>query len=563
MADAPLPSQTSAHSAWAPVRRSWAKEARLWRFGVQLLVLLFITWIAIGHQWVGGGPKGVPSVEAYCPFGALEGLYQWVVTGTFMRRVHPSAFVILAAMIAVTIMTRKAFCSWICPFGTIQEWIGKAGKKLLGKRYNPTGPWDRALRPLKYVVLVVILLITWTTGTMVFREYDPFLAFFHFGIDFTEFWIGNLILIAVLVGSLVIDRFWCRYLCPLGAVIGIVGKAGGLGVSRNTETCTLCDACNTVCPMKVDPMGLTTVNSAECLQCLECVSICPEPDTLRLRLLGRSVRPAVFAVTVFVVFFGVLGAGRATGLWVTVGKARVTNLYGRLDPAGIRGYMSVEEISKGYGLPVSILMKKTGLPARVDPKTPIKKIAGKYELEFDPHVFRDVVAVLLKEKGISIGRADPAQKESHGPPTDQVAAAQVLDPDQVRGTWKLDELVKKSGTPKEKFAEALGFPAETAGGETLRGIAQAIGKSVEQFREVVRRQAQVPKMPGLHPEQIRGYWTLRELILQSGISKDTFAKKIGFPPDTPGKKLLKDIVRPMGKEVEEFRKVVKEESQKP
>lgn len=561
MSDESLPIKSSERRAWAPLRRSWAKEARLWRFGIQALVLFFITWVAVAHQWVGGGPKGAPSIEAYCPFGAVEGLYQWIVTGTFMRRVHPSAFVVLAALIAVTIFTRKAFCSWICPFGTIQEWIGKAGKKILGRRYNPTGSWDHGLRYLKYVVLALIVAVTWTTGTMVFREYDPFLAFFHFGIDFAEHWIGNTILLAVLIGSLVIERFWCRYLCPLGAVIGIVGKAGGMGVIRNDATCTLCDACDKVCPVKAEPMMQDTVTSAECLQCLECVSVCPEPDTLRFSMFGKAVRPAVFAVALFTVFFGVLGAGRATGLWVTVGQARATDLYGRLDPGGIRGYMNVEEISSAYGFPVALLKKKAGLPERVDSKVPIKQIAGKYDFEFDPHVFRDVVAALLKEKGVSA--AGPGQTKTGAQTPVQVAAAQSLDPDKIRGTWTLDELVTKSGIPKKRFAEAVGFSPKTSGDKKIRDIAQILDKHVEHFREVVRQRVNVPKMPGLKSEQIRGYWTLQELTVKSGISKEVFAREVGFPVDTSGKKQIKDIVQPMGKEVEEFRKVIKKLGQKP
>jgi ferredoxin len=548
--DSPKP---SARQVWAPVRKKWAKEARFWRYGIQALVLLFITWIAIAHQWVGGGPLGSPSIEAYCPFGAVEGLYQWIITGTFMQRVHPSSFIVLAALIGVTILSRKAFCSWICPFGTIQEWIGKLGKKIFGKKYNPTGRWDLALRPLKYVVLIGIVALTWTTGTMVFREYDPFLAFFHFGLDFTEHWIGNSILIAVLAGSLIIDRFWCRYLCPLGALIGVIGKAGSLGIKRNDATCTLCDACNKVCPMHVGPMEYDSVNSAECLQCMECASVCPEPDTLQLKLAKWNVRPAVFAVAVFIVFFGILGAGRATGLWVTAGKGSLTDAFGRPDPAGIRGWMNMEYVSKGYSLPLPLLRERVGLPEKVDSQTPLKKIAEKYNMTFDPHKVRDVVADLLKEKGV----------ETAAKKTVVAAASKTLDPDQIRGTWTLGELTEKSRIPKRTFAKALGFPEDTPKSKKLREIAQPMGKSVEHFRDVVRKTAVAPKMPGLHSEQIRGYWTLKELTTKSGISKEVFAKKVGFPPDTKGKKRLKDIVHPMGKEVDEFRKVVKESGVKP
>lgn len=120
-------------------------------------------------------------MEAYCPFGGLESLYQFVTTGGFIRRIEPSAMILFAALLLVTIVASRGFCGWICPFGSIQEWLGLIGRKLLGKRFNPTGRWDRGMRNLKYVILATIIIFTWHTGTLVFRSYDPFLAFFHLG----------------------------------------------------------------------------------------------------------------------------------------------------------------------------------------------------------------------------------------------------------------------------------------------------------------------------------------------------------------------------------------------
>ena len=157
---------------------------------------------------------------------------------------------------------------------------------------------------------------------------------------------------------------------------------------------------------------------------------------------------------------------------------------------------------------------------------------------------------MLKEKGVDV-------------PEVHVAASSAFDADSIRGTWTLRELVEKSGISKEEFAKGVGFPVDTRGKKPLREIVQPIGKSVENFREIVRKRSNVSKMPGLHAEQIRGYWTLKELILQSGIPKEVFAKKVGFPPNTSGKKKLKDIAHPLGKEVDEFRKVVKEKGQNP
>jgi polyferredoxin len=74
-------------------------------------------------------------VEAYCPFGGLESLYQFLTTGGFLRRIEPSAMVLFAALVLLTLIANRGFCGWICPFGSVQEWLGLLGKKLLGKKF--------------------------------------------------------------------------------------------------------------------------------------------------------------------------------------------------------------------------------------------------------------------------------------------------------------------------------------------------------------------------------------------------------------------------------------------
>ena len=147
---------------------------------------LFLLHVAYDHQVKGGGPRGAPSVEAYCPFGGLESLYQFLTTGGFVRRIEPSAMIMLAALVLLTLIFSRGFCGWICPFGSLQEWLGLLGKKIFRRKFNPTGAWDRGLRYLKYVLLAVIVGLTWHLGTLVFRDYDPFLAFFHLGQGINE-----------------------------------------------------------------------------------------------------------------------------------------------------------------------------------------------------------------------------------------------------------------------------------------------------------------------------------------------------------------------------------------
>ena len=117
-------------------RRKWYKNPKLWRQGTMLFFFVFLLRVAYHHIKYGGGPNGTPSIEAYCPFGGLESLYQFITTGGYIRRIEPSAMVIFGAVLLLTLLFSRGFCGWVCPFGSIQEWIGMIGKKIFRKRFN-------------------------------------------------------------------------------------------------------------------------------------------------------------------------------------------------------------------------------------------------------------------------------------------------------------------------------------------------------------------------------------------------------------------------------------------
>jgi hypothetical protein len=133
-----------------------------------------------------------------------------------------------------------------------------------------------------------------------------------------------------------------------------------------------------------------------------------------------------------------------------------------------------------------------------------------------------------------------------------------LDADFIKGSWTLQELIERSGISREEIAKTIGIPPSTSNSLRLIEVARSLNKSVEDFRELVRKKTPVLKMPGFHPEKIRAYWTpLRELVLLSGIPKKTFAEEIGFPVSIPETMKLIDIVRPLNKTVDAFREVAK------
>lgn len=265
------------------------------RRAVQFGVVAFFGYLAVRHIIVGEA-VGVTSTsaEAYCAFGGLEGLYKFISSGgSTLAKTHLSNIVILAAAVLATLLARGFFCGWICPFGTIQEWLGALGRRLFKRRWFPPARVDAWLKRLRYVTLAVILAATIIAGKMVFQAYDPFAAL----LKVTELGLGlgGAVLLAVLIGSLFVDRPWCRYLCPLGGFLGLVGVISLLRVRREPAACINCGLCDRRCPVGVKCSQGAAATDPGCIGCLECVSACPAAGALDVGLGGGAAGREVTA----------------------------------------------------------------------------------------------------------------------------------------------------------------------------------------------------------------------------------------------------------------------------
>jgi polyferredoxin len=301
--------------------RAWI--GRLWniqmlRLATQAGFVLFILFTVALHLLVGEeGGVIATSAEAYCPFGGLEALYTFVSSvGTLVSHTHLSNLVLLASVMLLTVVARGAFCGWICPLGAIQEWL-YAGSAWAQKRIPPLGRSVRALKTWagatptrrfdqrgaptllaridgwlrygKYLVLAWAVLGAAAYGTMVFRDYDPWSALLAIGeLELTG---GAVVLAVVLVASLFVERPWCRYACPLGAVIGLAGKLSPLRIERAGPACAGCALCNTACPVGIPIDTRTAIADASCIMCLRCVDTCPKHGALDLRLAIPGLAP--------------------------------------------------------------------------------------------------------------------------------------------------------------------------------------------------------------------------------------------------------------------------------
>ncbi len=267
-----------------------ARKATPWiRRTIQIVFFVIVALIAVGKTLEERGIDlplvGSASLHAVCPFGGVVSFYQFITDGTLVKKVHESSLVLSGLVLILLVLFGPVFCGWLCPLGSVQEWVGKLGKKLFKKRYNHFVPikLDRVLRYLRYLVFIWVSYMTIVTGTLVFEAYDPYFTLF-------QFWTGEvaisgfIVLGATLLLSLFVERPFCKYACPFGAFQGIFNLFRIFGIKRRASSCINCKLCDKACPMNIEVSTSGVVRDHQCISCLECTSeaACPVADTVVL-----------------------------------------------------------------------------------------------------------------------------------------------------------------------------------------------------------------------------------------------------------------------------------------
>jgi polyferredoxin len=319
------------------VRRAVQDHAQAIRRTVQLVFLALNVWIAVqfwqfvryyetgGQSAWAAHPAGV---EGWLPIASLMNLKVLLYTGE-LPALHPAGMFLLLAFLAASWVFRKSFCGWLCPVGTISEYLWRLGRRVFRRNFRLPCKLDIALRSFKYILLGLFIYAVASMSVPAIKAFlgGPYgvvadvkmLNFFR-----TLGLAGGIVLAGLFVGSVFVQNLWCRYLCPYGALMGLASMASPVGIRRERDLCIDCGKCAKACPSALPVDRLVTIKSAECIGCLECVTECPAAGALFLAAPRRRRVPAwAVALGVAAIFLGTVGYAQWSGHWGTDLPSRV------------------------------------------------------------------------------------------------------------------------------------------------------------------------------------------------------------------------------------------------
>ncbi|KMT21949.1 4Fe-4S binding protein [Clostridium cylindrosporum] len=249
-------------------------------------------------------------IQAIC-FVLLPGLF--ISTYTSVKNVfsgiihHTTSFkgllpdiLLVVAIVPITMILGRFFCGWMCSFGSLQDLLFNITKTLRGRSLTLPEKVDFLLKGIKYIVLGISVIFIWTLQIVtVPKGYNPWDVFgmvvsfdgmLNLKLVITDFLPGAILLLALVSASLFIERFFCRYICPLGAVFAIVSRIRIFNINKEKSKCGACRVCTKECSMGISLYKKDVIHSGECINCFKCVDACPR-ENVNSKLTKLEVTP--------------------------------------------------------------------------------------------------------------------------------------------------------------------------------------------------------------------------------------------------------------------------------
>lgn len=471
------------------------------------ILLAGLTILAFLHQKI----QGIPAIDALDPFGGLETLMKFVAGGEFVKRIEPGNIVLFGGIVVLGVVLFRFFCGWFCAFGALQGVFGWIGKKAFRKRFTVPKKLDRVLRFVKYPLFVVIIAHTWSAGELVIRSRDPLAAFAHIWAGpealISEFAVGTIILVLVMILSALYERAFCKYICPLGAVNAILGRIPLFRIKRTESTCISCAKCDHVCPMNIDVSTAGTVSSAECIACMECVTACPtKKNTLEATLAGKPVKARTIVIAGFAIFLAAALIGQTAGMLHFVAPTLQSMAEkGTLKVDDIKGSSTYESVAESFGIELERLYREVGIDRKTVPPDTMLKDTGKLAgiAGFEADAVRVAVAKIIgvpyagesgnlaQDKAVAQAKTNDSDKspttvKADGSAEKHESTLQVPLDFALEGTMTIAEVAKALNSTIAAVIAKLALPADIPVDRPLRDMKDQYGYSMPALKEKIK-----------------------------------------------------------------------------
>ena len=240
-------------------------------------------------------------------FAAVGNIVSCIYKGNISWESVKYSVWMLVATVPATVLVGRFFCGFFCSFGAVQDllWLGSHRLRALfpGKRNLKKA--DRIFRFAKYAVLFYFIIFVWSGVTAVktagpWQVFGQYVSFGHWPGLKPLLSVGGILLLVIFIGSLFVQRFFCRYFCPMGAIYSLISRASFLKIDKPREGCGKCRLCTSKCSMGMDLTKKDRVAGGECISCQKCVSWCPKGNARFRSRYGVLIGVGVTCVTIMV-----------------------------------------------------------------------------------------------------------------------------------------------------------------------------------------------------------------------------------------------------------------------
>ena len=240
-------------------------------------------------------------------FAAVGNIVSCIYKGNISWESVKYSVWMLLATVPATVLVGRFFCGFFCSFGAVQDllWLGSHRLRALfpGKRNLKKA--DRIFRFAKYAVLFYFIIFIWSGVTAVktagpWQVFGQYVSFGHWPGLKPLLSVGGILLLVIFIGSLFVQRFFCRYFCPMGAIYSLISRASFLKIDKPREGCGKCRLCTSKCSMGMDLTKKDRVAGGECISCQKCVSWCPKGNARFRSRYGVLIGVGVTCVTIMV-----------------------------------------------------------------------------------------------------------------------------------------------------------------------------------------------------------------------------------------------------------------------